>query len=161
MRRATVPVHTLPDRIGAAGWAIVLGMVFNTFTLVIASAALAVSGLSWRATHTQAQEAKRSQLLLEDQVHEQSKPDLRLEFGVIPQQGWIPVDLWCSVAFESATLTVPNEYLNKRTGSSRTGTQSRGGQTPGSPLHSRTVFVTPEGYRRRGSLRRQGLARPF
>jgi hypothetical protein len=87
-------------------------MVLNIMSLVIALGALVLSGFSWRATHKQALEAERSRLLLEDQLHEQSKPDLRLDYGPIPDQGWILVQLWCPVAFDSATLTLPNEYLN-------------------------------------------------
>lgn len=81
--------------------------------LVISVFALIASGLSWRATRQQAVEARRSRELMEEQHHHQSKPDMRLTIGIPPEQGWIPVELWCPVGFDSATLTLPREYLNE------------------------------------------------
>ncbi|MFB6726734.1 hypothetical protein ACFCV3_41575 [Kribbella sp. NPDC056345] len=78
----------------------------------ISVVALVVSGLSWRATRQQAVEARRSRELMEEQHHQQSKPDIRVTFGDVPEQGWIPIEVWCPVPFDSAKLTLPREYHN-------------------------------------------------
>jgi len=46
-----------------------------------------------------------------EQNHQQAKPEVKLTIGEPPPQGWIPLELWCPVAFDSATITVRREFL--------------------------------------------------
>ncbi|MDX2970975.1 hypothetical protein [Kribbella solani] len=48
-----------------------------------------------------------------EQNHQQAKPEVKLTIGEPPSQGWIPVELWCPVNYDSATITVPRAYLTK------------------------------------------------
>lgn len=55
-------------------------------------------------------EAQRARELQEEQQHQQNKPELSLTIGDVPDQGWIPLHLWCEVPFDSATITLPAEF---------------------------------------------------
>jgi hypothetical protein len=59
-------------------------------------------------------ESRAALQLQEAQFHQQSRPDVTMSFGEIPDgQGWLPVRLWTPVAFESATITLPREFVPK------------------------------------------------
>ncbi|WP_134006273.1 hypothetical protein [Kribbella sp. VKM Ac-2566] len=62
---------------------------------------------------TALEEASRSRELQEAQAHQQSKPNLTVECGDVPSQGWIPVQIRCDVAFASATIALVDDDVRK------------------------------------------------
>jgi hypothetical protein len=94
----------------------------------LAAVAIGISLLSWRtsskakdATERQAvaaeeaaREARAGRELLQDQIHQQNKPTVKLTIGELPEtSGWLTVELWIPVEFESAKVTMPDQYRNE------------------------------------------------
>jgi hypothetical protein len=62
---------------------------------------------------TALEEASRSRELQEAQAHQQAKPNLTVECGDVPSQGWIPVHVRCDAAFASATIALVDDEVRK------------------------------------------------
>ncbi|MET7284191.1 hypothetical protein ABZS29_38515 [Kribbella sp. NPDC005582] len=85
----------------------------STDALAAAKREAAAAEAANQIATTALEEASRSRELQEAQAHQQAKPNLTVECGDVPDQGWIPVHVRCDVAFDSATIALVDDEVRK------------------------------------------------